>query len=222
VKWEHKKFRFLDEQAAATSALRTAMPQQPLSPDLVSRIKVELAASSSASTCAQLVEQSIAFILATGSGATLGEEAGATLLSDYIKRVLLLQERLPLKSAESEVRLWHLDAFLKLLQEAMELDPMEGVATKYRASLEPAASAALRQMAALMDLPVLLPAMQSFAAEHLREEYLNSDESMKAILAMVATEAGGDMGDLDWFQHFPADGLAMGHWVATFQLLASL
>lgn len=220
VKWEHKKFRFLEDQAAAASVLRAALPQKPLPRDLEARLTAELGSVAVASSCAQLVEQSIAFILSTGAGAALGEDAGSTLLSTYLERVLLVTKQLPSKTAEAEVRLWHLDALLKLLRTAMEMDPMEGVSKKYREPLPPEEAAALTAAAAALDLPVLLPALQGFATEQLREEYLNAEETMKPILAMVETESGGDLGDAEWFQqHFPLR-LQMKHWVAVFHQLS--
>eukprot|EP00927_Polykrikos_kofoidii_P035934 TRINITY_DN30416_c0_g1_i1.p1 TRINITY_DN30416_c0_g1~~TRINITY_DN30416_c0_g1_i1.p1 ORF type:complete len:2733 (+),score=408.03 TRINITY_DN30416_c0_g1_i1:610-8199(+) len=221
IKWEHKKFRFLEDQVSATSVLRAAVAQRPLPQDLAIRLASDLTSISVAASCAQLVEQSIAFLLSTGTTAALDEDVGSLLLSDYLRRVLLVTERLPSASAEADIRLCHLDGFLKLLQSHMEYDPMEGVAEKYRTPLGPAAEAVLRKAAVEMQMAELLPALQDFASEHLREEGLNAAESMKTVLAMVQTSAGSDLGDAEWFQqHFPRDCLQMCHWVAVFEALS--
>lgn len=219
VTWEHKKFRYVDEQAAATSVLRAVLPQRPLSRELEAQISSELGSASAASSCAQLVEQSIAFLLSTGSGSTLGDDAGAVLLSTYLETVLLVTDRLPSKAAEGEVQLWHLDSLLKLLQGMMNCDPMEGVAAKFRSGLEGPEEQRLRAAAEQLDLAVLLPALADFAQQHLREQFLNENDSMKSILCMVETLADSELGDLEWFAHFPED-LQMKHWVAVYRSLA--
>lgn len=201
--------------------LRSVVPQRPLPKDLEARLLAELNAAASASGTLRRVEESIAFILSTGAGSALGEEAGGTLLSVYVRDVLLVSEPLLSKVAQDEVRLWHLDALLRLLQNATALDPMESVVAKYRAPLTPDLEAELKAATPHLDLALLLSALRSFAVEHLREEFLNANEDMKLVLAEVQTDDGGDVGDLDWFRHFP-DGVQMRHWVSVFSMLSGV
>lgn len=218
LRWEHKKFVFLSEASVTASELHAAVPQRPLPPDAVEALRRDLREPSTAHSVRQTVETTVAFL---ASGVHLGREVGRMLLSEYLQKVLLLEERLPSRALESSVQLEHLDALLGLL--AVGSDPFEGVSAKYRAPLEQGSPelAALLAAAPGMDCGVLVGALQRFAAEQLREEFLSAEEPMKGVLGMLETDQGTDLARLDWFgEQFP-DELQMKHWVATCKALSA-
>lgn len=220
IRWEHKKFVYLSEAPVAASVLRAAVPQKPLPADVLESLRRELKIPSVAHEVRQTVETTVLFLT---TGAQFGRDAGSMLLGEYLRRVLLFEERLPSRTLEAAVQLEHLDALLELLTSLTQSDPFEGVSAKYRAPLEPGSRelAALVASAPALDCAALAGVLRRFAVEQLREEYLGAEESMRSVLGMLETDQETGLARLDWFvEHFPED-LKMKHWEATFKAVSA-
>merc|ERR1719238_753820 len=109
------------------------MKQKALPFEIGKRIEGELTNQTLANACLQKVSMSVNFILKSGGGLS-EEHTGEMLLSEYMKSVLCEASDtcLPSATARSEVRLWHIDAFAKLLRVAINKDPMDMVDNRYK------------------------------------------------------------------------------------------
>ena len=79
---------------------------------------------------------SVNFILKAGGG--LSEEyTGEMLLDEYMRTVLceIASDSLPSATARSEVHLWHIDAFARLLKQIINKNPMDMVDSRYKVRL---------------------------------------------------------------------------------------
>jgi hypothetical protein len=72
----------------------------------------------------------------------------------------------------------------------------------------------------VLDLDDLLPLLRGFIVEHLHEEHIDPQSSLKDNLAWL--ELGDSyLMDLDWFQNGLPTSLKMAHTVAVYDLLHS-
>jgi len=216
ITMELRGFQWLGESVAKTSELKAVIKQKELQPDVVNRIRLELSSPSLANRCLQKVQMASSFI--QKSSGFSGEHAGETLLCEYLVSVLAEREEdIPSATARSEVYLWHLSAFEKLLKQIIKHDPMDNVDLKYRAELTPELASAL---SAVKDkLPaVLCDMLASVAEEHLSNTYLGDDVPIWETLKEVSDFADDPQVRTAVEQNFPS-GLKMKHWVATYRSL---
>jgi len=213
ITMELRGFNWLGE-AVIQAELKTVIQQKDLLPDIVDRIKLEINSPSLANLCLQKVQMAVSFIQKSGSFA--GEHAGETRLSEYLSAVLAEgSESIPSAVARSEVCLWHLSAFDRLLKSVIDYDPTDNVDAKYRAELPQGLVDKL--LKAREELPArLTEELGTFAEANLRSNYLSDKDPMIVSLEFFI----GDDVDL-WNAaktHLP-DGLLMMHWRAVYLVL---
>merc|ERR1719189_48874 len=126
--------------------------------------------------CMQKVQMAVSFIQKSGSFAS--EHAGETRLSEYLSAVLAEgSESIPSAVARSEVCLWHLSAFDRLLKSVIDYDPTGNVDAKYRAELPQELLDQL--LKAREELPAsLTEEIGRFAEANLRSNYLADKDPM--------------------------------------------
>ncbi|CAE7766305.1 unnamed protein product [Symbiodinium sp. CCMP2592] len=112
-------FQWLGESFSAGGELRSVIKQRDLLPDNIDRLKSEIPSPAIANTCLQKVEMAIAFILKSGS--SLGtEKSGEMLLADYMRSVLAESpESFMGSGACADVRLWHVDSYVRILKQVV-------------------------------------------------------------------------------------------------------
>lgn len=215
---ELRAFQWLGESFSAVSELRSVIKQKELPPETVERLKAELSSTSVAHACLQKVQMSTAFILKSG-GALSGEQAGEMRLAEYLRSILSESgESLPSKAAQTEVHLWHVDAFAKLLRQMINKDPMDSIDPKYKVEVPEELKALL--VAAKPDLPnEMLEWMGTFAETRLVETWIGANVSMVETLKAIREELAVESRVFDAVQlHLPA-GLQMQHWGAVYKIL---
>uniref|UniRef100_A0A6U6J4S5 Uncharacterized protein n=1 Tax=Zooxanthella nutricula TaxID=1333877 RepID=A0A6U6J4S5_9DINO len=138
------------------------------------------------------------------------------MLCEYLSTFLAdSSESIPSATARSEVCLWHLGCFEKILKQLMNQDPMDSVDPKYRKDLPEE----LRDqvIAAKANLPAALAdAMAGIAEAYLKDTFMGEDAPLQDTL-----QAWPDLADEDIATaraHLPRD-LSMQHWVAVYRLL---
>jgi len=233
---ELRGFQWLGESHTQTSELKSVIKQKDLAPDVIERIKAELISPSLAHRCLQKVQMAVSFIQKSGSFS--GEHAGETKLCGYLSSVLAVTaDCIPSAVARSEVYLWHLSAFEKLLKQIINKDPMDNVEPKYRADLSPDLAKQLNEAKAFLPT-TLTNDFADFAEAFLTGQVLNSEDTILNTLtywfdqksdpevgpdgkvssedAAAAKQATRDRDEIQ--AHFPPD-LLMKHWVSTFYAL---
>lgn len=157
---------------------------------------------------------SIAFILKSGAG--MAENAGEMLLSEYLRRVLSeTHDCLPSSTAQKEIHLWHVDAFVKLLGQLTHKDPMEKVDLKYREKLPEGCEDQLRSIRKSIH-PSFADCLGRWAEGSLSESYIGADLKMIEILEHIPELDGPDMQDA--IKRLPT-GLLMKHWASLYRTL---
>jgi len=236
ITMELRGFQWLGESHAQTSELKAVIKQKDLPPDVIERIKAELISPSLAHRCLQKVQMAVSFIQKSGSFS--GEHAGETKLCGYLSSVLAESpDCIPSAAARSEVYLWHLSAFDKLLKQIINKDPMDDVDLIYRSDLPTELARELDGAKPSLP-PTLATEMADFAEAYLTENVLNSEETIVSTLtywlegkcepdtdadgkvspedAAVARQAAQDRDAVQ--MHLPPD-LLMKHWVSTYYKL---
>eukprot|EP00927_Polykrikos_kofoidii_P043511 TRINITY_DN37576_c0_g1_i1.p1 TRINITY_DN37576_c0_g1~~TRINITY_DN37576_c0_g1_i1.p1 ORF type:complete len:1623 (-),score=285.47 TRINITY_DN37576_c0_g1_i1:81-4868(-) len=217
---EIRAFQWLGETFAALNELKSVIKQRDLPPEVVDRLKFELAAPAVAHVCLQKVQMSISFILKSG-GALSVEHAGEMLLSAYLHSVLSeSRESLPSATARSEVHLCHVDALAKVLRHIINQDPMESVDPKYKVELSEELAGAVTN--AKPHLPqVLRDLIGSFAEARLVETWIGPETRMIDTLLVILDDASDTSTASAAVQaHFPTSVL-MKHWAAIYRALAA-
>jgi len=214
ITMELRGFQWLGEYFAQSSELKAVIKQKDLLPDIIDRIKAEVLSPSVANRCLQKVQMASSFIQKLGGFA--GETAGETLLCEYLSTFLQdSPESIPSKTARSEVCLWHLSSFEKVLKQIMNQDPMDSVDPKYRKDLPDDLRGQV--LAAKPGLPAALADIMAGIAEaYLKDTFMGEDASILPTLQAWPDFSGEDLAATQ--DHLPR-GLAMKHWVAVYRLL---
>lgn len=215
---ELRGFQWLGENLAQASELKAVIKQKDLQPDVVARLRAELNSPPLAWRCLTMVQMASSFI--QKSGTFSGEHAGETMFCEYITSVLAESaDSIPSATARSEVHLWHLCAFEKVLKQIIKQDPMDKVDPKYRAELEPELLEEL--LAAKVFLPAsLLGHLANFAEAQLDRTFLGEDVAITDTLK-AAIDISEDAEALAAVEEHLPRGLKMKHWVATHKVLSS-
>eukprot|EP00930_Biecheleria_cincta_P035478 TRINITY_DN24399_c0_g1_i1.p1 TRINITY_DN24399_c0_g1~~TRINITY_DN24399_c0_g1_i1.p1 ORF type:complete len:4764 (+),score=1067.82 TRINITY_DN24399_c0_g1_i1:48-14339(+) len=218
IETEMRGFQWLGDAFSAGNEMKEAVVQRDLMPDTIERIKMELSSPAMASFCLQKVQMSISFILKSGS--SLGtHHAGEMLLADYMRNVLCeTNDSLPSSCARSEVRLTHVDCFVKVLRSLVNKDPMDGVEAKYKAELPEDLAKPLKENKASAP-PSLVEMMATFAESRLTESYLGENYGIFSIvdsLDILDSEAS------EWVKaNMPDESYLLKHWAAIYRILKS-
>merc|ERR1712087_1054169 len=163
---------------------------------------------------------STSFVLKSG-GALSTENAGEMLLSDYLRTVLSeSEESLPSKTARSEVHLWHVDAFGKLLKQIINKDPMESVDPKYKVALPEELHAELTSVKDKLP-EALAELMGVFAETRLHETYLGATSKLLDTLNAMVGEQDMPQEQVERIQQYFPAGFQMQHWGEVYLLLRS-
>jgi len=220
---ELRAFQWVGESFSQSSELKNVMKQRELPNDVADRIKSELTNTIYANICHEKVSMCVNFILKAGGAGLSQERSGEMLLSEYLRSVLCETGfEMPSSTVRAEVRLHHIDAFMKLLRSVMNKDPMDRVDSRYKADLTEDLESSLHKVKD--DLPsMLLEVLGSCAETHLvdatgagpetalmdtLEVYLETEGSDKAVIDSLKTGPNALPGDLK-----------MKHWVALYRLL---
>eukprot|EP00416_Gambierdiscus_australes_P022298 CAMPEP_0171071764 /NCGR_PEP_ID=MMETSP0766_2-20121228/10492_1 /TAXON_ID=439317 /ORGANISM="Gambierdiscus australes, Strain CAWD 149" /LENGTH=896 /DNA_ID=CAMNT_0011528315 /DNA_START=23 /DNA_END=2713 /DNA_ORIENTATION=- len=218
ITMELRGFQWLGESFSGGNELKSVIKQRDLLPDIIERLRLELASPSVAHLCLQKVQMSTSFILKSGGGLSV-EHAGEMLLSEYLRSVLSESpDCLPSATARSQVHLWHVDAFSKLLKQIMNKDPMDSIDPKYKADLP---SDIERQLLANKEkLPeVLLELLGNFAETRLSETYIGDTYPMMDCISQVVQELDVSQEAEDAIAANLPSGLLMKHWAAVYRAL---
>jgi hypothetical protein len=214
---ELRQFQWLGESFSMGNELKTVVKQRDLTPEVIERIKTELASPTLANLSLQKVQMSVSFILKSG-GALSVEHAGEMRLSEYMRSVLSEPlDSLPSATAQREVHLWHIDSFAKLLKGIINKDPMDSVDPKYKAELPEQLKKTMMQMRS--SLPADLAEVMGSFAEKLVEAYIGEKTPLMDVLPDVWVALDKDK---DVFQEVASKlpkGLQMQHWAAMYDLL---
>jgi len=218
---EINHFKWLGEASDSGIELRGVVDQDELGADVLTRLKSELNSPALASQCLQKVQMAVTFILRTGveGVAVVGSHVAKKLLMEYLRDVLHEDDSsLPSPTARAEVELRHVDAFMAVLKEIMNKDPMDEASPKYKVELP----ADLRQelLGAATELPIayMLPALSQFTEAQLVHEYIGPETLMVSTLEYIDALADDHERWTAIQRHMPAD-LKMKHWCATYTLL---
>jgi len=220
ITMELRGFHWLGESFSAGNELKQVIRQKDILPDHAERMKMELSSPSVANDCLQKVYMSISFILKSGGGLS-GEHAGEMHLIEYLRTVLSEgPESLPSATARAEVRLSHVDSFVKLLKQLVNKDPMDSIDPKYCVDLPKDLEDLVAASVERIPKELLLSVLANFAETRLTETWIGEEHKMLEILESVEdlTE------EADNFQavrdNLP-DGLLMKHWAAVYKVLKS-
>jgi len=218
ITMELRGFQWLGESFAGGNELKEVIKQKDLMPDTMERLRGELASPSVANMCLQKVQMSISFILKSGGGLST-EHAGEMLLSEYLHSVLSESpDSLPSATARSQVHLWHVDSFTKLLKQIINKDPMDAIDPKYRADLPKELEEALE--AAKARIPdVFLEVLGNFAETRLTETYIGETVPMMDCVGQVLPDFDLSQEAEDSITNNLPDGLLMKHWAAVYRVL---
>jgi hypothetical protein len=218
---ELRAFQWLGESFSQASELKTVMKQKDLSTEVTERIKNELTNAALANACLQKVSMSVNFILKAGGGLS-EEHTGEMLLSEYMRTVLCEVgiDNLPSSTARSEVHLWHIDAFARLLRQIINKDPMDMVDSRYKADLPKEIEEAILSIRS--ELPKdLLETLGSFGEQQLGENGgIGPQTSLMETLMNVWDIYELDQGDLKMLKSQLPQELLMKHWGALYRLLS--
>ncbi len=223
VNLEIRIFNYLNE--ASTGTLRAKITQEVIPHDIAGDIARDLRSPAEAQICLELVLVGIAFLNGTG-GAIVGklsEEVANTLLADYLQNVLLMRDvRLSSRSVSSHIRLKHLSALKDLLEELTDNDPFRRISSRYKQQLSSEEVRQVRDMAADIDLAVLMPVFKEFVVSQLGEEHLAADTTLAAVLGYLETPSGSLLNELTWFNNGFRSELKLKHAVAIYRELANI
>merc|ERR1712183_79512 len=112
--------------------LGSLIPQRDLSPEIEERLRSEIRSPVHAATCLQKVQIAATFIVNSReslSSDTMGEVKLAEDLSSVLAEG---RNCLPSATACSEVCLFHVDAFVRLVKRIINHDPMECLPVRYK------------------------------------------------------------------------------------------
>jgi len=194
--------------------LKAVIAQRELPQDLKDRLSQDMTQPAVANLCLQKVQMSIAFILKSGSG--MSENAGEMLLSEYLRRVLSeAHDCLPSNTAQKEIHLWHVDAFVKLLGQLTHKDPMEKVDAKYQEKLPEGFEDQLKSLRKSVPSS-FADCLGRWAEGSLSESYIGGDITMSEILEHISELGEPDMQEA--VKRLP-DGLLMKHWASVYRTL---
>eukprot|EP00931_Biecheleriopsis_adriatica_P017997 TRINITY_DN1271_c1_g1_i1.p1 TRINITY_DN1271_c1_g1~~TRINITY_DN1271_c1_g1_i1.p1 ORF type:complete len:4782 (+),score=1057.93 TRINITY_DN1271_c1_g1_i1:65-14410(+) len=216
---EMGEFQWIGQSFTAGHDLSTAIPQKDLLPDTIERLKNELQSPAVANMCLQKVQMSISFILKAGSSLSK-DHAGETRLSDYMQRVLSEpMESLPSATARADVRLFHVDSFVKVLKSVINKDPMDTIDVKYKAPLPKELETLVKGFA--KDLPEgVVEMMGDFAEKGLSTGSIGEKETIVPTLEPVREML--ECSDEAWDavkKHF-TDEMKLKHWASIYKILS--
>lgn len=220
ITMELRGFQWLGETFSGSNDLKTVIKQKELTQDVVDRIKVELFSPALANLCLQKVQMSISFILKSGGGLSI-EHAGEMLLSEYLRSVLSeSSESLPSMASRSEVHLWHVDAFARVLRAIINKDPMDAVDPKYKVDLPE------EMLASLLKAKVRMPSqavqmLGEFAEARLTESWIGDAVGLVETMAAVRDEFDLPAETFQAMLDCLPAGLEMRHWAAVYRALKS-
>lgn len=159
-------FRWLGETSSGSNALGELIEQKVLESDVETRLKSEIRTPVQAAGVLQKLQMAVTFIV--NSRDVLDSEVlGNMKLSDYLHQVLQEQpDSLQSATAEAEVKLRHVDDFVRLLKSVIQSDPMEGLPDKYRQELAPELQEKVHKLATKLSvhLETILRAMVGVVA----------------------------------------------------------
>jgi hypothetical protein len=216
---EHKQFNWLGEQSGNTlNELHEVIEQRDLAEDVAERICSEISQASDASRCMQKVQMAVTFIMKSRAGFSTDNQAGDMLLSEYLRNVLSEEEdSLPTLTGRREVKLHHVDHFVKLLRSKLSQNPMDRVDPQYKFNLEPALEHALRSL----DVPPgVADAMQHFAVGYLGQETVGANSKLVETLEHMPKFPSNDATD-QLIKAFPQE-IQMKHFAAVYNVFASM
>jgi len=217
---EMRGFQWMGDSFSAGNELKTVINQKDLLPDTIERLKVEIASPAIANICLQKVQMSVSFILKSGS--SLGtDHAGEMRLSEYMSSVLSEgPESLPSACARSEIHLWHVDSFVKVLRSLVNKDPMDSIDVRYKQDLPEELTKQLK--AVKPQLPDSVTEMMgSFAETRLTETWIGENYDIMTILESIRDDLNIDDEGFQAMQdHLPKE-LLMKHWAAIYGVLKS-
>jgi len=218
ITMELRGFQWLGQAFSGSNELQAVIKQRELSPEVLLRLKEELASPSVANLALQKVQMSISFILKSGGGLSK-EHGGEMLLSDYLRNILADNfDAIPSVIVRSEVRLWHLDAFAKLLRQIINKNPIDGVDPKYKADLPEDFEEAL--VAAKPKLPpALIDILGNFAEAHLSTQNIGTEYAMMEIITTLRDDNTLTVADYEAIQANLPTGLKMKHWAKVYSVL---
>jgi len=217
---ELRGFQWLGESFSAGNELKTVINQRDIMPDITDRLKAELASPALANLCLQKVQMSISFILKSG-GSLSAEHAGELLLSDYLRSVLSESpDCLPSACARSEIHLWHVDAFVKLLRQLINKDPMDSIDPKYKVDLPKELEEML--LAVRSELPDgIADVLGGFAETRLTETWIGDEYPILDTLDAIREDLSIDNEGFEKIQRNLPKELMMKHWAAVYRALRS-
>ena len=152
---ETRLMEFADDALLATGAmptLRSKVPQEELPPDMAATLRKELMGSQSSSAvqrCSQTVDTCVAFLHETGGASRFDASARELPLLEYAQGVLQFGDgQLGVRPiCFAGVRLKHLEALRRLLQECLSRDALALISHKYCEPLEVGDAAAVQACA---------------------------------------------------------------------------
>jgi len=223
IQIEREPFMWLGD-AGAKVEVKTALAQRPLEHEVRQRLRAEIKTASVASVCLEKVTMASAFIVKAGA-ALSSEQAGSTLLAEYLQNVLMESPTrcMPSSTARSEVRLCHIDDFANTLRRVMNPDPMDNVAAVYKQPLGLLEPLVQDEVQKLRDCgPLVARAMAKFAEEQLTSEEIGPEVTLVDFLAyFISSNCSEDplsSASGDAVARFSRE-LQMRHWEKTFRLV---
>jgi len=253
INLEVQGFMFAHEEVGSIglSLLRRKIPQEPLTRDVFSSIKRDLANPATAQSLLDLVETAISFLGGTGGSVvqTLNESQGEMPFSNYLKNILLVTDEIQSRAVVSTVRLRHLESLYQLLFEITHDNFADKVSPMFRCKLSERflfsffsfnfndiliiilctniSNREALTMAASMpdfDIGVLLPAMKSIITNYLLDDNLqirSTAGSTKETLGYVEIE-GVELMEKRWYQDYFPDTLPLGEILSAYTYLKEI
>lgn len=224
IELEVRKFSFTNETriTGALISLRGKIPQAELPTDVKKQILDELQRIGGVRRAMEVLEVCISFLSATG-GAHVKTLPGNLSLHSYVRDTLVMPDCVEITSGavSKYVQLQHIVALWTFLEEALAVDPFQGVVPCYKADLPDSAKEDIEAVVRKLDLAFLLPLFKEFILANLKDENMGEEVVLKGALGCVEDENGNELESLSWFAHFPTS-MKLKHTVATYLFLASL
>lgn len=227
---ELRAFQWLGESfSQAAAELRAVMKQKELAADVVDRIRPELTNPTVANDCLRKVSMAATFIVKAGAGLST-ESSSEMLLSEYMRTVLCETQAsdgtgiLPSMTARSEVRLCHIDAFIRLLKQLIErTNPMDKVDPRFKEDMPAAIKEKLMQSEAweaITGLKQLVETLGDFGEQQMGESCgIGPDTLLIDTLGAAFDAYGNDAEELAVVKAQLPKELQMKHWSALYEML---
>lgn len=202
---EFPGFNYAHEESENISRIREYLKQTPMPSDVLDAIKREITTPAHGQMLLDLLETLIAILGSSLGSATSDLSLGETLLSTYLRDVLMNHEDLNSRAVAQKVQLKHIDSFYSLLLDVTVLDAFSSTEAKFKMSLSEESIIELDEALSHEDFDkeVIVLCMKKLIRDQLGiDACIKVTEGVKTVLGYIEHDDQNLM-DLHWFTHFP-------------------